>query len=130
MQLAPAIPILRIFDEAAARRFYVDYLGFSWDGAHRHAPDLPIYAFVSRGALRVHLSGHHGDGTPGSAVMVPVSDAAALLADLRRRGHPGQNPDIEDLPWGRQVALTDPFGNRLLFLESGTGNQTHFKETS
>jgi uncharacterized glyoxalase superfamily protein PhnB len=130
MQLAPAIPVLRIFDEAQARAFYVDYLGFSWDGEHRFAPDMPLYAFLSRGPLRVHLSEHHGDATPGSAAMVPVSDAEALLTDLRSRGHPRMNPDIEELPWGRQIAVTDPFGNQLLFLESDAGQDTYFKETS
>ena len=35
MTFAPAIPILRIFDEAKAREFYVGFLGFKIDWEHR-----------------------------------------------------------------------------------------------
>jgi len=43
MKISPAIPILRIVDEAKARAFYVDFLGFAIDRAHRFAPSLPLY---------------------------------------------------------------------------------------
>jgi uncharacterized glyoxalase superfamily protein PhnB len=119
----PATPIFRSFDEVKARAFYVDYLGFTWEGEHRHADGLPLYAFLSKGALRLHLSEHHGDCTPGSTVMVDVADAQAFLDDLRSRGHANTNPNIEDLPWGRQVAVTDPFGNTIRFLESEIGKE-------
>lgn len=39
--LQPAIPILRIFDEAKARAFYLDFLGFRVDWEHRFGPDMP-----------------------------------------------------------------------------------------
>jgi hypothetical protein len=32
--------------------------------------DQPIYLQVSRGDLVLHLSSHHGDGTPGTAVFI------------------------------------------------------------
>jgi catechol 2,3-dioxygenase-like lactoylglutathione lyase family enzyme len=121
MQLAPAIPVLRIFDKAKARTFYVEYLGFTLVGKHRYALDLPLYAVQSRGPLRFHLSELHNDATPDSAIMLPVSNAEALLADLHSRAHPRMNPDIEKLQCGHQVAVADPFENRLLFLESKTG---------
>ena len=41
MPLQAATPILRIFDEAKAREFYLDFLGFRLDWQHRfddHAP--------------------------------------------------------------------------------------------
>ena len=65
-----AIPILRIFDEAKAREFYLGFLGFTVDWEHRFAPDLPLYMQVSRGGLVLHLSEHQGDATPGSTVLV------------------------------------------------------------
>lgn len=121
--IGPATPIFRSFDEAKARAFYVDYLGFTWDGAHRHADGLPLYAFLSKGTLRLHLSEHHGDCTPGSTIMVDIADAQALLDEFRSRGHANANPSIEELPWGRQIAITDPFGNTLRFLESDMGKK-------
>ena len=37
------IPILRMFDEAKAREFYLDFLGFSVEFEHRFEADLPLY---------------------------------------------------------------------------------------
>src|SRR5580658_9435303 len=59
--LTVAIPILRSFDEAKAKAFYVDLLGFKIDWEHRFRPDLPLYMQVSRDGLRLHVSEHHGD---------------------------------------------------------------------
>ncbi|MGD0192625.1 MAG: glyoxalase superfamily protein, partial [Rhizomicrobium sp.] len=66
MHFTAVVPVFRMFDIAKAREFYVDYLGFSWDWEHRFDADAPLYAQVSRAGLRLHLSEHHGDGTPGS----------------------------------------------------------------
>jgi catechol 2,3-dioxygenase-like lactoylglutathione lyase family enzyme len=38
MTLGKTTPILRIFDEAKAREFYVDFLGFKVDWEHRFEP--------------------------------------------------------------------------------------------
>ncbi|WP_371156887.1 glyoxalase superfamily protein [Jannaschia sp. 2305UL9-9] len=108
-------PVLRIFDEAQARDFYERFLGFTRDWEHRFEPGLPLYAQVSRGGLCLHLSGHHGDATPGATLFVPTADLDALHDELTTRGHPGARPGIEHVPWGREMTLTDPFGNRLRF---------------
>lgn len=63
-------PIFRIFDEAKAKEFYLDFLGFSLDWEHRFEPHLPLYAQVSRAGLVLHLSGHHGDASPGSTAFI------------------------------------------------------------
>lgn len=76
----PAIPVLRIYDIAKAKEFYVDFLGFAIDWEHRYGPDFPLYMQVSRGGLKLHLSEHYGDGTPGSVVYI----AAAILRPSRR----------------------------------------------
>lgn len=60
------IPILRIFDVAKAREFYVDYLGFSVDFEHRFHDNAPLYMGISRDGLVLHLSEHHGDPSTGS----------------------------------------------------------------
>src|SRR5690606_27953261 len=76
--LSPAIPILRIFDEAKAREFYCEFLGFTVGFEHRFEAGLPLYMEVQRDALRLHLSEHHGDATPGSTVFVPLRGLEAL----------------------------------------------------
>lgn len=115
--LRAPIPVMRIFDVPKARAFYVDYLGFAWDWEHRFEADLPLYAQVSRGPCRLHLSEHHGDGSPGIVCFVPVADIDALHAELATRDYPYLRPGIENVGWGRQMQLTDPFGNRLRFCE-------------
>ena len=41
MKLSQPVPILRILDDAKAREFYVDFLGFSIDWAHRFDDNAP-----------------------------------------------------------------------------------------
>lgn len=116
MPTGPLIPILRSFDEAEALRFYVDYLGFALDWRHRFAPGMPLYMQVAREAAVLHISEHHGDCTPGAAVRIWVDDVDEMLAELLARPHPRLRPCIEDKPWGlREITLTDPFGNRVIF---------------
>lgn len=114
----PAVPVLRIQDEAVARRFYVDYLGFQVEWEHRCEADFPLYMRVVRGETVLDLSEHHGDGTPGSVAWVPIADARAFLADLESRPHPRLRPGIEhDAPGGPTIVVTDPFGNNLRFCQ-------------
>ena len=116
MTLGKTTPILRIFDEAKAKEFYVGFFGFKVDWEHRFAPDLPLYLQVSRDNCVLHLSEHHGDGSPGSALRIESSDVDALLAELEAKTYRYAKPSIEDMPWGtRDMSVTDPFGNRLTF---------------
>jgi len=117
MKLSAAIPIIRIFAVDQAKEFYLDYLGFTLDWEHRFEQTLPLYAQVRRSALVLHLSEHHGDATPGSTVFVPTTDIATLHAELASKPYPYARPGLETLDWGRQVEVTDPFGNRLRFCE-------------
>jgi hypothetical protein len=39
-------------------------LGFEIEGEHRFAPELPLYLFLKRGNLHLHLSEHQGDARP------------------------------------------------------------------
>jgi Glyoxalase superfamily protein len=67
IQFQQVIPILRIFDVAKADDFYLGFLGFSIDLDHRFHEGAPLYRQISRGALVLHLSEHHGDGSPARA---------------------------------------------------------------
>ena len=116
MQLGSVTPILRIFDEAKARAFYVDFLGFEVDWEHRFEPGLPLYLQVSRGDCVLHLSEHHGDCCPGAALRIEVDDVDAYQAELAAKGYGYARPGVDDTPWGsREMAIKDPFGNRLVF---------------
>ncbi|KVD46531.1 bleomycin resistance protein [Burkholderia ubonensis] len=117
MPLLHAIPILRIFSIEKAYCFYLDYLGFTLDWEHRFEPGLPLYAQIKRDSVVLHLSEHHGDSTPGSATFVPVSDIDALHRELIEKNYTYARPGVETLDWGRQMQITDPFGNRLRFCE-------------
>jgi catechol 2,3-dioxygenase-like lactoylglutathione lyase family enzyme len=118
VQALLTIPILRVFDEAKARAFYVGFLGFQVDWEHRFEPGLPLYMQVSRDGCVLHLSEHHGDGTPGSAVFVRMTGLAAFHREISARDYPYQRPGVETAPWkAKLMELTDPFGNRLRFSE-------------
>lgn len=117
--LAAPVPILRMFDEAAARAFYVDFLGFEVDWEHRFEDGAPLYMQLSRDGCVVHLSGHHGDACPGAAMRITAVDLDALHAEISAKGYANARPGIEDMPWGtRDMSVTDPFGNRLTFTTS------------
>lgn len=112
-----AVPILRIFDEAKAREFYCEFLNFNVQFEHRFEPDLPLYMEVTRAGLRLHLSGHHGDATPGSTVFITMHGIHAFHRELTDKHYGHARPGIEREPWGDVMEVIDPFGNRLRFCE-------------
>ena len=117
-RFGPIVPILRMFDLTATKRFYVDYLGCSIDWEHGGDGDGPLYMQVSRGDLVLHLSSHHDDGTPGSAVLIEIEGVADLHAELHAKDYPFFNPGLEPGPSdGREMQLIDPASNRLRFFE-------------
>ncbi len=116
MTLGKITPILRIFDEAKAKEFYVDFLGFKVDWEHRFADDLPLYLGISKGDCVLHLSEHFGDGCPGAALRIETADVDAYQQELIAKQYKNARPGIENQPWGsREMSIHDPFGNRLIF---------------
>jgi hypothetical protein len=106
---------LRMFEVTKTKAFYVGLLGFKIDWEHRFGDDFPLYMQVTRGGLRLHLSEHHGDATPGSAVYIYLEGLDALHAELAAKG---SHAAIEDGPGNlRVLPLWDPSGNRLRFAE-------------
>jgi catechol 2,3-dioxygenase-like lactoylglutathione lyase family enzyme len=113
-ELQPGVPILRIFDIARAREFYVDWLGFTVDWEHRFDEDSPLYMQVSRDDLVLHLSEHSGDGTPGTVVYVAARGVSELHAELSAKPYRFLRPGLDQGPVGGAcVTLVDPFGNTL-----------------
>jgi catechol 2,3-dioxygenase-like lactoylglutathione lyase family enzyme len=110
------IPVLRMFDLQTTLRFYREYLGCQVDWQEGEG-DRPIYLQVSRDDLVLHLSSHHGDGTPGTAVYIETQDAESLHRELHAKNYPFLNPGLEPHGPGREMTLIDPASNLLRFFE-------------
>jgi catechol 2,3-dioxygenase-like lactoylglutathione lyase family enzyme len=110
-------PVFRMFDEALSKAFYVDFLGFQLDWEHRFGDDFPLYCQVSRGDLTLHLSGHHGDATPGSLAYVQMNGVDAFQRELAGRPYKYMKPGVERMPWGKVMEVVDPSQNRIRFCE-------------
>ena len=117
----PAVPIVRIFDVDKAREFYLDFLGFTLDWEHRFAPDTPLYCQVSRGELRLHLSEHSGDASPGGNMVVYMRGVEAWQKELVAKNYRYNRPGLSHEEWGLEMQVIDPFGNRMRFMEQGGG---------
>jgi hypothetical protein len=112
------IPVLRTFDIAKADEFYLGFLGFAVDWDHRFDLDSPLYRQISRGGLILHLSEHHGDGSPGAHVRVMMRGVEAFHREITSRGYRFMRPGLETMPWGSvETGVIDPFGNRIRFCE-------------
>jgi catechol 2,3-dioxygenase-like lactoylglutathione lyase family enzyme len=116
-RLGAVIPVLRMFDVDKARQFYVDFLGFQVDWEHRFEDGLPLYMQVSREGCVLHLSEHFGDGSPGASIRIAIEGLDAYCSELNAKRYRYARPGIETQPWGREMKVGDPSGNRLIFYE-------------
>jgi hypothetical protein len=98
------VPIFRVADGIKSAKWYARF-GFSIEGEHRFAPELPLYLFLVRGNSRLHLSEHLGDAKPESLVYFYVENVDEIASEFQVA--------ITQQPWAREIALTDPDGNRL-----------------
>ena len=109
-----------IDDVDAAVAFYTKHFGFTVDVYH-----APTFASVSRGNLRLLLSGEKTsgrkampDGTkpvPGgwNRILLVVSDIEAEAKRLRAAGVKFRRDDIVSGPGGSQIWVVDPSGNLI-----------------
>lgn len=120
MRFGKIIPILRMFDEAKAREFYVDFLEFNVDWEHRIEPDLPLYMQISKGECEIHVSEHFGDGSPGAHIRIEMQGLDEYQQLLLAKRYKNARPCAEKQPWGiREMTIADPFGNALTVWEEG-----------
>jgi hypothetical protein len=98
------IPIFRIKDGDRSRPWYAR-LGFEVTGEHRFAPNLPLYLFLRRGDVQLHLSEHKGDAPKRSLAYFWVDDVDEIAANF--------GTAIDAQPWGDETTLIDPDGNRI-----------------
>lgn len=82
MNFNSPIPILRSFDKAKAKEFYVDFLGFTVDWEHRIEDNTSLYMRLSKGSCVIHLSEHHGDSSPGASLRIMTLDLDAYKKEL------------------------------------------------
>jgi catechol 2,3-dioxygenase-like lactoylglutathione lyase family enzyme len=115
IELQPPVPVLSIVSMEEAREFYVDFLGFTLDWGDAS------YAQISRSNVQIHLTENSGDANPGSAVYIRMSGLDAFHRELSgkntRQPPPGITHTFYD---AREFAITDPFGNRLRFVENNS----------
>jgi len=121
MSFGKTTPILRIFDEAKAKEFYVDFLGFKVDWEHRFEEELPLYMQISKDGCVIHLSEHHGDCSPGGAIRIETNDLETFQGQLLAKQYKYARPGIQEMPWGKDMSVSDPFGNRLTFTNAMSG---------
>jgi hypothetical protein len=61
-----------MLDEAKAKAFYLDYLGFEVDWEGRFNPTAPLCMQIHLGEAVIHLNGHAQEDAPISQVNIPV----------------------------------------------------------
>jgi hypothetical protein len=112
-------PILRMFDIAKAREFYLYFLGFAVRFEHRSDDNAPLYLGIAPDECELHLCEHHGAGSPGAHIRAEAVDIAGLHRELTARKYRFNRPGMETTPWRtKEVTVIDPFGNRLTFFEN------------
>ena len=112
-----AVPMVRIFDVAKAHEFYLGFLGFKVDWEHRYGENFPLYTQISRGGLRLHLTEHAGDASPGGNMVVYMIGVRAFQQELADKHYRYMKPGIEVEDGRIETAVVDPFGNRIRFME-------------
>ncbi|AHF16764.1 glyoxalase superfamily protein [Niabella soli] len=124
MKVEKVIPMLRIFDYDKAVEFYVDWLGFTINWEHRFEPNTPVYFEVERDGIVLHLSEHHGDGTPGSHVFIWCEGVAAYHEELINKNYKYNRPGLEKTFYeALSFIVNDPFNNRISFNERINDNK-------
>jgi catechol 2,3-dioxygenase-like lactoylglutathione lyase family enzyme len=117
----PDISVRYMIDDVpAAIRFYTSLLGFTLD-----MDASPTFAAVSRGGVRLLLSGEGSSGkrpladgrqqVPGgwNRIHLQVTDLEAEVSRLRDADVSFRTSDIVAGPGGAQVIIEDPSGNPI-----------------
>ncbi|HRH51185.1 MAG TPA: glyoxalase superfamily protein [Panacibacter sp.] len=118
MKVEKVIPILRIFDYKKAIEFYVDWLGFKIVWEHTFEEHAPVYMEVEKDGITLHLSEHHGDGTPGTRVFIWCTGLKEYHKELIDKKYKYNRPGFDKAFYGAwAVQVDDPFGNKLIFNE-------------
>ena len=103
---------------AKAKEFYIDWLGFTIEFEHQFEENTPYYISIAKDDIKIHLSEHYGDATPGSKVFIVCNEIEKYYAELQSRPYKYYRPGLEKTFYGSlEVSVQDPFGNKLSFNE-------------
>ena len=122
-EIRSSIPVLRMFDEAKAKAFYLDYLGFEVDWESRFSPTAPLYMQIHLGDAIIHLNGHAKEDAPISQINIPVLGLENYCEYLIAKGADYPQPSVVDPRYqGRNTDMNiyDPFNNHLVFCSQTT----------
>ena len=118
MKMQKVIPVLRIFDYKKAIEFYIDWLGFNIVWQHTFEENTPVYMEIEKDGITLHLSEHHGDGTPGSRVFVWCTGLKEYHTELINKQYKYNRPGFDEAFYGAwAVTVIDPFNNQITFNE-------------
>lgn len=115
VRLEKVAPVLPVRSVRAALAHY-RALGFQADAYGEERDGDPIYGFLCRDGVELHLVGVPGLDPKAntSACYLYVDDADALYAEWTRANVGGRLNAPEDTPYGlRELAHVDPDGNLL-----------------
>jgi hypothetical protein len=98
------IPVLRVSNAAEAAAWY-QRLGFTQEWEYRFEPGFPAFVSLARSRVRLFLSEHASDARPDTLIYLRRRDLEAIAEEL--------GAAVEQVPWGPEVWLRDPDGNRL-----------------
>ncbi|MCH2608607.1 MAG: glyoxalase superfamily protein [Pedosphaera sp.] len=121
-QTGSSIPVLRMSEEAAAKAFYVDFLGFEIEWEHRFedSPESPLYMQIRLGQAVIQLNGHAKPDTPPAEVRTLVRGVQAFCNHLRSIESKFPKPSVVDPRYSGKntdMNLIAPFENYLVFWE-------------
>ena len=117
VSLNQVIPVMHVDSQDAARAFYVDVLGFQFDWGMDAIAGRTFYAQVSRTGLQLHLT---TDSPPraGTDVYFRMEGIDVLQREVAAKLGEARAPAIHGTFYdARELAIDDPFGNRLRFVE-------------
>lgn len=73
---------------------------------------------ISKGVCHLHLTEHHGDCCPGSALTIDCTGLESYQQELLAKHYKHSRPGCEKTEWGTlEMTIADPFGNRITFSE-------------
>ena len=120
--MSAIIPTLRIYDYEKTIEFYVDWLGFKIEWTHQFDDNAPRFMKATLRDVSIHLSEHHGDGSPGTNITIldfnGLREYHKMLIDKKYKYN---RPGLEVPFWDdKQITVTviDPVGNRITFIET------------
>jgi len=118
MTVQKVIPVLRIFDYNKATEFYIDWLGFKIVWEHHFEENTPVYMEIEKDGITLHLSEHHGDGSPNTHVFIWCEGVREYHKELIDKKYKYNRPGIEETFYeALAFKVNDPFNNKIIFNE-------------